>query len=365
MKFEEIVKRSKRLSEKKHKRFINNFFNLFDQTRAARALRGPYRFVLDSNILMRLEGLEKENSEQGLLATMLFFDFFENQNVILADSIITPAVFYEFNRLNNVGSLRDYWSKFKSIRSLAEDSLGCEVLFDNLDSFDTAKHYIESIHHDVEIIKSNLDELYKLNYSSKSINSWREHYRQNSLKSLLFEVLKKMDFSLDTRYFNPHHVTLFLKDHVAFRILNALNISLHESRNESVRLPLRKVVYLTKANKLMGLADIEMLSNCNVSDQFRRQQNGNYFPASIGLTIDENLYKSFVTLRQVIVSSKTANSTDNQDDNVAKFESTTVDAIRRFSTMKDRKSDLDKKLKSYLEDRIEMVGPEWFLAGYH
>lgn len=81
------------LSDEKKDRFIINFIILLELTEDAMALRGPYRFVLDSNIIMRLEDFKKESFQEGLLSIMLFFDYYKQQSQFKADLVVTPVFF--------------------------------------------------------------------------------------------------------------------------------------------------------------------------------------------------------------------------------------------------------------------------------
>lgn len=78
MDVKEISKHFHLLTDEQKSRFILNFEILLEQGEDAMALRGPYSFVLDSNVIMRLEDRESGKYLEGLLAIMLFLISIKN-----------------------------------------------------------------------------------------------------------------------------------------------------------------------------------------------------------------------------------------------------------------------------------------------
>lgn len=351
MKVEEISKHFQALSEEKKYRFLHNFNFLSELAKDAMALRGPYRFVLDSNIIMRFEDLKRKDFHEGLLSVMLFFDLFRSQSKFCADLIVTPVVFYEFFRLQNVSSLKEYWQKFQSIRSLIEDSLDTEVLFEKLDTFESTEHYIRCIEHDAEVIKNRL------------INIRTSEFRYDAVRPPggvmgalradgMIEVLSPI-FAADhlyedveTHYFHPFYVGLFLKDHIAQKIESHPQNNFSAGKEDYI---LRDVVHLDNKDRVKGLADIELLWKCNVRDQFNMQAMGNYHPASIPLTVDQNLFFSLKKMSGFGVSSGEIYGGEDIDEATAKMESSFDDANRRMSRAKEQQISFERSCIEYLE----------------
>lgn len=348
----EISKHFHILTDQQKSRFISNFKNLLDQGEGAMLLRGPYRFVLDSNIIMRLEELEGGKYSEGVLAIMLFFDFYKNQSAFHSDLIITPVVFYEFYKLRNVGSLKEYWEKFKSIRTLVENALSVDVQFENLGSHEEAEYYISSIEHDSELIKARLksikeDDLHDLiMLPGGKIEEW---IKNGSMKLEPILAANYIYEDLDTTYFDTYYVSLFLKDHIAYKLFTNPGKYIKTDENFEYDYLLRKVVFIDNKERVIGLADIELLSKCNVRHQFDYQSQGTYFPASIPLTIDNNLFLSLKKLSGGQIASEEIIVGENPDDIKTKLASSFEDANRRMGRAEEQLLKYSSASNDYLK----------------
>lgn len=78
MKIEEISIQFKAPNPKSKITFTKNLISLLDQIESALILEGPYRLVLDSNIIMRLESYRQGNISEGLLSILLTFKLIKN-----------------------------------------------------------------------------------------------------------------------------------------------------------------------------------------------------------------------------------------------------------------------------------------------
>ncbi len=343
-----------KLSDEKKGRFLINFKILLELAEDAMALRGPYRFVLDSNIIMRLEDFERESFQEGLLAIMLFFDFYKKQSQFKSDLVVTPVVFYEFFRLQNVSSLKEYWFKFQSIRSLIEDNLGAEVLFDTLDSFEKTEHYINCIEHDSDLIKKRLLEIKSDDFRYDFIRP-PGGVMGGLRKDGLIEVppifaADQLYEDLDTRYFHPHYVGLFLKDHIAHKLSTNPDNNMDVAKRYDDEYLLREVVHLDSKERVRGLADIELLWKGNIRGQFDSQSRGNYHPASIPLTVDTNLFLSLKKMSGYGVTSDQIIGGEDPDIMKAKMESSIDDANRRMTRAKDQQIEFINSSQVYLKE---------------
>ncbi|MBL0657304.1 hypothetical protein [Aeromonas dhakensis] len=320
----------------------------------AMSLKGPYRFVLDSNIIMRLEDYERECFQEGLLSIMLFFDYYKQQSQFKADLIVTPVVFYEFFRLQNVSNLKEYWGKFQSIRGLIERSLGTDVLFDNLDSFEKTEHYINCIEHDSNLIKERLLEIKDSEFDYDFIRSpggvmgaLRQDGMIEVAPILAADHLYK---DLNTQYFHPYYVALFLKDHMAHKLstnsVNNLDVA-KEYDNEYL---LREVVHLDRKGRVKGLADIELLWKGNIRSQFNSQSRGNYHPVSIPLTVDTNLFLSLKKMSGYGVVGDQIVGGEDPDIMKAKTEILLDDVNRRMTRAKEQQNEFIKSRNEYLKN---------------
>ena len=342
-----------KLSDEKKNRFLINFKILMELAEDAMALRGPYRFVLDSNIIMRLEDLDKENYQEGLLSIMLFFDFYKQQSQFDADLIVNPVVFYEFFRLQNVSNLKEYWVKFQSIRSLIEDNLGAEILFENLDSFENTQHFINCIEHDSDLIKERLLEInsndFNYDFIRKPGGVMGALRKDGLIEVAPISAADHLYEELNTQYFHPHFVSLFLKEHMAHKLSTNPKNNLDVAKKYDDEYLLREVLHLDKKQRLKGLADIELLWKGNVRDQFNSQSRGNYHPVSIPLTIDTNLFLSLKKMSSYGVASDEIVGGEDPAIMRAKMDSSFDDANRRMTRAKEQQIDFIKSSQNYVK----------------
>lgn len=96
MEISKIAEEIKRLKPKAHDRFAENLVMLISQIERSVMLRGPYRLVVDSNILMRLESYRSGNITEGLLSILLAFALIKRLPFHI-DVVVRPVVFYTTN----------------------------------------------------------------------------------------------------------------------------------------------------------------------------------------------------------------------------------------------------------------------------
>lgn len=134
MELEEIAIRFKALKQKSKNAFIQNILSLFNQIESAVILEGPYRLVLDSNIIMRLESYRQGNVSEGLLSILLAFKLIKKLPFHF-DLVVRPTVFYEYLRQKNLKSTHEHWVKFKELRNMIEEELGSKLFFDGIETY--------------------------------------------------------------------------------------------------------------------------------------------------------------------------------------------------------------------------------------
>lgn len=334
-------------SDEEKYRAIELFFKLTESTVWSMALRGPYKFILDSNVVMRFEEFNSGVVKEGLFAVMLFFDFYNSQTQFKADFVITPVVFYEFFRLQNVDSLKNYWEKFKSLRSLIEDTLNIDILFEGLFSYEITEVNISKIIKDHNSIKRKLEEIkmnsfnYKFNRSPKGVTGVLRNDGTIDVSPIFAADHVYKPFK--TSYFNSEIVSLFMKDHIAHKMtVNPDNdIKIRDKCNYG----LREVLHLDSKGRVKGLADIELLTACNVRYQFGCQKHGNYFPVSIPITIDKNLTDALKNMAGHSVSSEEIMLGDEMG--LTHLERSFDDASRRMGRSKRQQESLSKSISDY------------------
>jgi hypothetical protein len=296
---------------------------------------------------MRFEDFNSGVVKEGLFAVMLFFDFYNSQTQFKADFVITPVVFYEFFRLQKVDSLKNFWDKFKSLRSLIEDTLNVDVLFEGLYSYEITETNISKIIKDNNSIKRKLEEIkkdsfsYKFNRSAKGVTGVLRNDGTVDVSPIFAADHVYKPFK--TLYFNPEIVSLFMKDHIAHKMVgNPDNdIKIKDRSNYG----LREVLHLDSKGRVKGLADIEILTACNVRHQFSCQKHGNYFPVSIPITIDKNLIAALRNMAGHSVSSEEIIPGD--DMGLTHLERSFDDASRRMGRSKRQQEALSKNISDY------------------
>ena len=362
MKLNEISNHYKKLNSNQKRRFEFFLNMLMEQCEKAMVLRGPYRFILDSNIIIRFENMSNSNNFEGLLAIMAFFIFYRKQSVFKADLLITPPVFYEFFRLKNMKTLVEFWENFKSIRFMIEDTLNIDVLFKNLDSFEKTNSFIKLIEDDANKIKKELIEINKKEWNYDFIRKPGGVVGFARRDEFMIEVpplsaAEHLYEELDTQYYHPYYVGLFLKDHIAYKLVNNPNNN-QEIINKYLddhKYNLREVLFIDKRNRLKGLADIEVLTYCNLTSQFDQQPHSSYFPASIPLTLDTNLFISLVRYSQCsIASPKIIGGVDDKASFKAKLESSFDDIKRRMTRADNKQRQLVKASADFLGEVSEL-----------
>lgn len=325
MEISKIVAEIKRLRPKAQERFAENLIMLISQIERSVILRGPYRLVVDSNILMRLESYRTGNITEGLLSILLAFALIKRLPFHI-DVVIRPVVFYEFLRLKNVTSTREHWEKFKDLKSIIEDELEIILFFDGIETYAGAEYYGKLIESDANKIANTL--------RSYQERDWRFDFIRKAggfdgawLGNGLIEVAPLfaahgLYAEIGLEYFNEKRASIFFIEHIEKHITEC-----PRNNKEIIKKYAKKNYLLTKILKLspkgilVGLADIDILTLCNIQSQFNDQALGRYVPASIGMSIDENLSKAlhfFSTIH--LSSSQMMGGEKNISDNFAKMD---------------------------------------------
>ncbi|WP_454833535.1 hypothetical protein [Pseudomonas lini] len=328
MNIDEIIKHSNELNPKSRKRFVENFVTLLDQIESSVMLRGPYRLVLDSNIIMRLEDYRQGKINEGVLSILLAFMLIKKLPHHV-DLVIRPSVFYEYLRLRNVKSTREHWERFKELKSIIEDELGSVLLFDGIETYSGAEYYLN-------LIQSDSDKITKTLHSYEQ-RDWRFNFIQPPGCGFGGIPAKNGEFiivppvfaaeglyeKVKLEYFDERTASRFFMEHIEKKIaeckFNDQQIITHYGSD--TKYLLTKVLKLTAKGNLEGLADLDILSICNVQTQFINQSHGRYVPASIGLSIDRNLANALSFYSSIrLTSPKMGGSDQNVDDNMAEME---------------------------------------------
>lgn len=299
-------------------------------------LRGPYRLVLDSNIIMRLEDYRQGKINEGVLSVFYAFMLIKKLPHHF-DLVIRPSVFYEYLRLNNVKSSRQHWEKFKELKSITEGELGSVLFFDGIETYSGAEYYLNLLQSDADKITKTLQ-----NYEQRD---WRFDFFQPPGCGYAGIPAKNGEFiivppvfaaqglyeDIGLEYFDERRTNRFFMEHIEKNISECKhnNQQIIESYRGDRKFLLTKVLKLTNKGNLEGLADLDILSMCNVQTQFSAQSHGRYSPASIGLSIDNNLANALSFYSSLSrTSPQWGFNEENLDNNLAEMEAFFHDEIR-------------------------------------
>lgn len=351
-----ILEKVKSLNEKSKRRFFINLMMLFKQEFHSLSLDGPYKIILDSNVIMRLEEINNKIFNEGNLAILTFFDYYKNQNNYVADFVIIPTVFYEFYRQQNSTSFSESWERFKRIKKLIEDVLDIRVKFSLSSNIEYSEKIIKAIENDMVVIKNFLKNINK--YSDfELVRSYENRLpctsflNQNNKTieippiSAAKYLIEQMKFKMS--YFNFHYIQECLAEHLAYAIENNPRNNLEIARKYKGEYPYKNIVFIGSKDELRGLADIEILSFCDIRKQFMMQANDNYYPASISLTLDENLFKAIP--KETQVSSSVMTGGEDTQDSQAKWDCF-LENTKRMDDSKKRQEQCCKTQIEYIED---------------
>ena len=346
MNIDTIAKKVKNLKPASRAAFEKNVVLLFDQFYEAAVLRKPYRLVLDSNIIIQLENYREDSVSEGLLSIFLFFDYFRRSSFD-ADIVVMPSVFYEFLRQKSIASAREHWKQFKNVKTVIKKELGFPALFDEVVTFEEAKHYCELIEEDAKKIEAELVRYRKTNWQFNLVGTLGGEVPP-------FFAARGLYKELGLRYFNEALASRFLIEHMARNIAEC-----KENDQRIIRKYVRKDDFLlTKVlklhkDKIKGLADVDIWTRCNVQTQSNWQAHERYVPASIGLSLDRNLAKALSFFSNPYVTFEVASENDI-DDNMAITEEGHDDIIR-VEEGQERKLRVGGEQAEYLKEVLPLI----------
>ena len=355
MDVDRISKEIPKLRKKSQKRFVENVLILFSQLSSSVCLRGPYRLIVDSNIIMRLESYRNGNITEGVLSVFLFFDFLKRSN-FRADLVIRPSVFYEFVHQKQFRSVRQHWDEFKKLRDTIGEELSITPFFDGIETFHNAEYYLKQIEHDVALISKELN--------SYKTRDWKFDFvrphggfdgaliNEHLIEVPPFFAAQGLYKELGLTYFDETQASRFLIEHICKNLSECRKNDQRviDKYNSDKEFLLTKVLKLTAKGNLTGIADVDILTLCNVQTQFSRQAHGRYYPASIGLSMDTNLSNALSFFSGIHLNSGDMfGGVDNQEDNSAKLEAWSHDQARLHEG-DDRTRDILRQQQEFFQE---------------
>lgn len=359
MEIEEISNRFKALKKKSKDAFFQNLSSLLNQIESAVILEGPYRLILDSNIIMRLESYRQGNVSEGLLSILLAFKFIKKLPFHF-DLVIRPTVFYEYLRQKNLKSTHEHWVKFQGLRNLVEEELGSKLFFDNIETYHGAEQCLQLIQSDAQKIKKTL--------SGYQNENWHVNFLQRAgsgvagvLTTDTEYILVPPAFAADAlyhplglKYFDEVKSSRFFIQYIHKYIIECKNNdkSVINKYNDEKDFLFTQILKLTSKGNLMGLADLDIYTNCNIQSQFSNQSHSRYAPASAALTIDRKLAIALRNSSSHHITTGDMNSgPENKDDNRAKIEAF-IEEHKRMHKSEERQKIVTKANRDFLKELI-------------
>lgn len=328
METEEISTRFKSLKQKTKITFTQNLFSLLNQIESAVILEGPYRLVLDSNIIMRLESYRQGNVSEGLLSILLAFKLIKRLPFHF-DLVVRPTVFYEYLRQKNLKSTHEHWIKFKELKNLVEEELHSKLFFDGIETYQGAEYHLQLIQNDAEKIKKALiayqNENWNINFVQRA-GSGVAGFPISGTGYILVPPAFAADAlysPLGLEYFDEVKSSQFFIQYIHKYIIECKDNDkdVIDKYNYEKDFLFTQILKLTSKGNLMGLADLDIYTNCNIRNQFSNQSHSRYAPASAALTIDGKLAKALRNSNaHHITSGGMVCGPENEDDNKAKME---------------------------------------------
>lgn len=362
MNLDSAIDKVKSLTDKQKKNWFFQLERLITQFHLGVALHRPYRLLLDTNILLRMEEAARGNFNEGNLAILTFFHYLHKQSEWTADVIIRPPVLFEFWRRSNAASLKDYWPKFREVDDLIQETLNVQPLFEGVETFEQANHHIAQIISDEIILQKELIAIEEKDWHVNFTWRWGDGIAGVAGKNGLVHawpssVAEKFAASPKLDYFNEWIVRQVLINHITFKIYeNRKNdkATLKEYRS-SEDFSLKNFFRLQgEKRKLQGLADLDLFSIGNIQHQFNNQAHRRYFPATIPLSIDENLHTALEKYSTLSTHSAMITGGDDSADNIVKFKQAFADGVR-IEKATERQHRFREEMFNFLDELLERI----------
>lgn len=261
----------------------SQFFICFEQLYAVihHYLLESNRFsiILDTNIIQDI--LSSENDRKRYIrymatsAMLYFIEDFANATVCLS---ITPTVLYELNEQKPISSVSDYVKSQKIIEQVAV-KLGITTYAQGFHSYRDLRNKTSEIFSDSKRIKKAIEIL--------SAQSWKMKFEhENGRISIPTAIAEDSIPNIKLSYFSPFYVKWALMNFVEKRMFeqNKDQRKARRMMNEG-KAGISKLFRINKNGRLMGLADIELLSESDL----RSQTSVNSPAITAAITYDKDL----------------------------------------------------------------------------
>lgn len=286
--------------EEKKKALLQNFLFLSRKLESIFGMNNPWLLIIDNQILIDLEynQFKKDNRERyiRLIAIFMIFNFLLDYSEKRIKIVLTPCVFYEFNKRKVPENPNNFNSSLGSCLFLLKTLGAKELLSFGLDDYKVTRSTLKNIAHDEKEIIKLVQKLKRkeMNFELYQKLSWdKESDKKGKIEMFTppFIIASQIVASqkIKLRYFDRNIVNHIIACHLENKVYSdsvqtkIQKTQIKNSRNDSMN----KTVSLSKIEneKLKGLADIEMIQYCNILSQFSHALDHTLYP----LTFDKAL----------------------------------------------------------------------------
>ncbi len=350
------------LNQEEKYTLLQNFIFLSNHLEFIFGMPEPWFIIVDNQILNDLK--YQDNNKYNVnnrkryirsVAVLMIFNFLKNYTEIDMAVTMTPCLFYEFNNKNVLADEKSFcdlldtcFSLFKKFRVEKFASFG-------LDNYKIASRNIKNIIHDEKQVIKVIQKLKKRQmafdvYQKFSLNN------ANSKKSkvelfkppylIASQIAERQRINL--KYFDRDVINRVVACHLEKEVYSdSVNTSLLKTKTKNFRHDtINKTASMTKIEKgkLKGLADIELIQYCNISNQFDYKCEYTLYP----LTFDEEL-TDLIQETTGFNASMTISGKDSKEDIKIKQDNF-ADNLTRMTTIEDRGKKIFGHLSCFYED---------------
>lgn len=330
-----------KLDENQKLIILDSYFKLCNQLDFSSGLQEPYILFIDNCVLQDIKHKDNDHNRYlRFLGINLFFDFLVNKSGIEFKLAILPTILYEFNGKKEIESELDYNYLVDKISSLFEP-FGLNLLFVGCSNYVESKKSLEHLILDEKRISRVIKNIKK--------KDWNVELRKdNMIKFPMGIALRAIPKNLKLSYFNRGYVQWAIASAIEVLILN------NKNNDREVRKNLRhdltfSLASINKIKKEMiaGLGDLELLTYCDITSQFRRD---NEFTC-IALTFDDKLYETLSYRRGLMVTHDPIIIGKSKEEDVKK-------ACQQINFGREKLEEADIKnidLKRKMADNIQYI----------
>lgn len=353
----------KNLNEEEKLSVYKELVFAIDNLKAIFGMKEPWLLILDNQILMDLSHKEeyknikdKRRRYLRLLAVYLTFEFLTKYALKKVSVIITPCIFFEFNKREIPKQKNDFIDTIHNYKKLVDEFQIPLSIFTDCKDYRSTRSILKKIENDERKIIQIIKKLKKVNIDADLYKKYQSNKQaKDPLKVELFkppilighQIASKQRLNLE--YFDRNLLNRIIASHIEEGIYryNTKDRITKKKIKDFRDISTNKMASLSKIknNKLKGLADLEILQYCNLSHQFKSQDNFTLFTISF----DKGLACILRNQANISISSEEISGRDSLEKNKEKL----VDFFKQRKILLDVETEKNRvlnNLESFLID---------------